>query len=167
MRNVQLLRRNWVYPAMAIAVTGLVFTQNQSPVLFVILPFVVLVLTQLDLGWAAVTALGVIAIGGWSVVSNLGPLAASSPAELERSTAVLQVFLITMLTVLYSVSVVFGNLHKTQRELKQIAALHKLVVDNSRDVITLASLDGVRSYISPGIKALTGWVPEDLHGKAM
>jgi len=167
MRNVAVLKKNWVYPAMALAVTFLVFTQNRMPLLFVIFPFVVLVLTQLDLGWAAVTALGVISIGGWSLLRNQGPLSTPTAAGLPQSAAILQLFLISVLMVLYSVSVVFGSLHKTQRELKQIAALHKLVVENSRDVITLASLDGVRSYISPGIKSLTGWTPDELQGKAM
>ena len=167
MRNVAVLKKNWVYPAMALAVTFLVFTQNRMPLLFVIFPFVVLVLTQLDLGWAAVTALGVVTIGGWSLLRNQGPLSTPTAAGLPQSAAILQLFLISVLMVLYSVSVVFGSLHKTQRELKQIAALHKLVVENSRDVITLAGLDGVRSYISPGVKALTGWTPDDLQGKAM
>ncbi len=167
MRNIEILKRNWVYPALALTITFLVFTQNQMPLLFLILPFVLLVLTQLDLGWAAVTALGVLAIGGWAQVRNEGPLAVTSNGQLSESAAILQLFLISILVVLYSLSVVFGNLHKTQRELKQIAALHKLVVENSRYVITLAGLDGVRSYISPGVKSLTGWSPEDLQGKAM
>ena len=60
---------------------------------------------------------------------------------------------------------VLANLRKFQNELRQIAALHKLVMDNSRDVIVLGDLDGRRTYISPGIKALTGWLPEDLTGR--
>jgi diguanylate cyclase (GGDEF)-like protein/PAS domain S-box-containing protein len=68
------------------------------------------------------------------------------------------------MTTLYTISIVFGNLRKTQGELRQIAALHKLVVENSRDAIILGDLDGTQTYVSPGIKALTGWEPRDLVG---
>jgi len=165
LRNTHLLRKNWIYPAMAITATILVFTQQRLPLLFVIIPFLVLVLTQLDLGWAAITTLVVTGIGGWSLVHNQGQIPASYYGNIQMGAAVLQLFLISVLIVLYSISVVFGSLHRTQRELKQIAALHKLVVDNSRDVITLAGLDGFSSYVSPGVNALTGWAPDDLENR--
>jgi diguanylate cyclase (GGDEF)-like protein/PAS domain S-box-containing protein len=66
---------------------------------------------------------------------------------------------------LYLISIVIGNLRKIQGELRRIAALHKLVVDNSRDIIVLGDLDGRRTYVSPGIKSLTGWDPADLVGR--
>jgi diguanylate cyclase (GGDEF)-like protein/PAS domain S-box-containing protein len=83
----------------------------------------------------------------------------------EWKAAILQLYLVCAIFTLYSISIVFGNLRKTQSELRKIAALHKLVVDNSRDAIILGDLDGTRTYVSPGIKALTGWEPRDLMGK--
>jgi diguanylate cyclase (GGDEF)-like protein/PAS domain S-box-containing protein len=166
MRNTHLLRQRWIYPVMVLASTLIVFTQNRVPVLFLIFPFLVLVLTQIDLGWAAMCTLMVAVVGGWYTVHNHGPLALSSQVGDQWKAAILQLFLAAAMMTLYSISVVFGNLRKIQTELRQIAALHKLVVDNSRDAIILGDLDGTRTYVSPGIRALTGWEPKDLVGRS-
>ena len=165
MRNTHLLRRRWIYPVMVLAVTLIVFGQSSVPLLFLVFPFLVLVLTQVDLGWAALSTLIVAIIGGWSTVHHRGPLALASGVGPEWKAALLQLFLACGIFTLYSISIVFGNLRKTQTELRKIAALHKLVVDNSRDAIILGDLDGTRTYVSPGIKALTGWEPKDLVGR--
>jgi diguanylate cyclase (GGDEF)-like protein/PAS domain S-box-containing protein len=150
---------------LVVVATVLVFSQNRVPLLFLILPFLVLVVTQIDLGWAALSTLVVAIIGGWSTVHGYGPLALSQRVGAEWKAALFQLFLASAMFTLYSISVVFGNLRKIQGELRQIAALHKLVVDNSRDAIVLGDLDGRRTYVSPGIKAMTGWEPQDLVGR--
>ncbi|WP_263354511.1 sensor domain-containing diguanylate cyclase [Acidicapsa acidisoli] len=165
MRKTHLLRKRWIYPVMVIAVTVIVFSQSRVPLLFLIIPFLVLVLTQIDLGWAALSTMIVALIGGWYSVRGQGPLALATTVGQEWKTAILQLFLAATMFTLYSISIVFGNLRKTQAELRQIAALHKLVVDNSRDAIILGDLDGTQTYVSPGIKALTGWEPKDLVGR--
>jgi len=165
MRNRHLLLRRWIYPVLVIVATVLVFSQSRVPLLFLILPFLVLVVTQIDLGWAALSTLMVAIIGGWSTVHGYGPLSLSLRVGPEWKAALFQLFLASAMFTLYSISVVFGNLRKIQGELRQIAALHKLVVDNSRDAIVLGDLDGRRTYVSPGIKAMTGWEPQDLVGR--
>jgi diguanylate cyclase (GGDEF)-like protein/PAS domain S-box-containing protein len=165
MRNTHLLRRRWIYPVLVILITVLVFSQNRVPLLFLVFPFLILVVTQIDLGWAALCALVVAMIGGWCTVNGYGPISLSRGVGGEWKAALFQLFLAAAMFSLYSISVVFGNLRKIQGELRQIAALHKLVMDNSRDIIVLGDLDGRRTYVSPGIKALTGWEAEDLVGR--
>ena len=167
MRNAHLLRQRWIYPAMVLVATFLVFSQNRIPLLFIIYPFLVLVLTEIDLGWAAMCTLAVALIGGWYTVHNYGPLVLSVGIAMQWKATVLQLFLAGAMVTLYSISVVFGNLRKIQGELRQIAALHKLVVDNSRDIIILGDLDGRQTYVSPGIRALTGWEPHNLVGRPL
>jgi len=165
MRNTHLLRRNWMYPAMVILVAVLVFSQNRVPLLFLLFPFLILVVTQLDLGWGALCTLLVALIGGWATVHGYGPISLSRDVSGEWKAALFQLFIAASMVSLYAISIVFGNLRKIQGELRQIAALHKLVMDNSRDVIVLGDLEGRRTYVSPGVKALTGWEPEDLVGR--
>jgi len=50
--------------------------------------------------------------------------------------------------MLYSISVVLESLRATERRLKEVAALHKLVTENSRDVIMIADFEGNRTYVS-------------------
>jgi diguanylate cyclase (GGDEF)-like protein/PAS domain S-box-containing protein len=165
MKNTHLLRRRWLYPVLVLAVTLLVFSQNRVPLLFLVYPFLVLVATQIDLGWAALSTLMVALLGGWFTVHGYGPLALAADVGTEWKAAIFQLYLVAIMFTLYSISVIFANLRKIQGELRQIAALHKLVVDNSRDVIVLGDLDGRRTYVSPGVKALTGWDPADLVGR--
>jgi diguanylate cyclase (GGDEF)-like protein/PAS domain S-box-containing protein len=165
MRNAHLLRKRWIYPVLVLVITLVVFGQSRAPLLFLIFPFLVLVAVQIDLGWAALSTLMVALIGGWYTVHNYGPLALATTIGANWKEAILQLYLAAIMFTLYAISVVFGNLRKIQGELRQIAALHKLVVDNSRDAIVLGDLDGRRTYVSPGIKALTGWDPEDLVGR--
>jgi diguanylate cyclase (GGDEF)-like protein/PAS domain S-box-containing protein len=165
MRSTHLLRRRWIYPVLVLVVSVVVFSQSRAPLLFLIFPFLVLVAIQIDLGWAALSTLMVALIGGWYTVHNYGPLALATSVGPDWKAAIFQLFLAASMFTLYAISVVFANLRKIQGELRQIAALHKLVVDNSRDAIVLGDLDGRRTYVSPGIKALTGWEPEDLVGR--
>jgi diguanylate cyclase (GGDEF)-like protein/PAS domain S-box-containing protein len=165
MRNTHLLRKGWIYPVMVLLITQIVFSQTSAPLLFLIFPFLVLVLIQVDLGWAALSTLIVAVIGGWYTVHGSGPLALATGVGPEWKAAILQLYLASAMFTLYCISLVFGSLRKTQTELRKIAALHKLVVDNSRDAIILGDLDGTRTYVSPGIKALTGWDPKDLVGR--
>jgi diguanylate cyclase (GGDEF)-like protein/PAS domain S-box-containing protein len=165
MRNIHLLRRRWIYLALVIAVTVLVFSQSRAPLLFLVFPFLVLVIVQIDLGWAALSALSVALLGGWYTVRGHGPLALATHISPEWRAAILQLFVASAIFALYSISIVLGNLRKIQGELRQIASLHKLVMDNSRDAIVLGDLDGRRTYVSPGIKALTGWEQQDLVGR--
>ena len=165
MRNTHLLRKRWPYPLMVLAVTFVIFTQSRAPVLFLAFPFLVLVLTKIDLGWAALSTLFVAIVGGWYTVRGQGPLAIATNVSVEWKSALFQLYIAAAMFTLYTISVVFGNLRKTQRELRQIAALHKLVVENSKDAIILGDLDGTRTYVSPGIKAMTGWEPKDLIGR--
>lgn len=166
MRGTVLLRKHWIYPALVLAVTVLVFSQDRFPLLFLVYPFLVLVLTRIDLGWAALSTLIVAMLGGWYTVHHHGPLELSVKAGMEWKAAILQLYLASAIFTLYAISIVFGNLRKTQSDLRQIAALHKLVVDNSRDAIELGDLDGTRNYVSAGIKAMTGWEPRELLGRA-
>lgn len=167
MRNANLLRRKWFYPVMLLVVTFVSFRVEHAPVLFIVFPFLVLVLMQIDLGWAALCTLAVAVIGSWYTVRGLGPIGAASNVGHQWKAAILQLYLAALMFTLYSISVVFGNLRKTQGELRRIAAQHKLVVDNSRDAIILGDLDGTQTYVSPGVKALTGWEPRDLANRAI
>ena len=167
MRNSHLLRRRWVYPVLVVIVTMIVFNQSRAPLLFLILPFLVLVITQIDLGWAALSTLAMALIGGAYTVRGYGPLALATNVSPEGRAVILQLYVAAAMFTLYAISIVFGNLRSIQSELRQIAALHKLVMDNSRDAIVLGDLEGRHTYVSPGIRALTGWEPQDLIGRLL
>ncbi len=73
----------------------------------------------------------------------------------------LQFFVASAMFMLYTVSVVVESLRATERRLQEIVSLHKLVTENSRDIIVLSGLDGQPRYISSAVFPLTGWKPQE------
>jgi diguanylate cyclase (GGDEF)-like protein/PAS domain S-box-containing protein len=73
----------------------------------------------------------------------------------------LQIFVASAMFMLYTVSVILDTQQRTERRLQQIASLHAMVTENSRDVIILADFGGRPNYISPAVLSLTGWSPEE------
>jgi type II secretory pathway component PulM len=67
------------------------------------------------------------------------------------ASIMLQIFVASAMFMLYTVSVILETQQKTERRLQQIASLHTMVTENSRDVIILAGFDGRPNYISPAV----------------
>jgi PAS domain S-box-containing protein len=56
--------------------------------------------------------------------------------------------------------------HAVSEALQRSEELHRLVVESSRDLITLLDADGVIRYASPSIEVLLGWTPAEVVGRA-
>jgi integral membrane sensor domain MASE1 len=144
--------RNWAHLLPVVACAVATFSQARVPLPFLLYPLLVLVLLRLGLGWAALATLFVAAVASSFTVRGQGPFAATGSTTHLGSAVCLQLFIAAALVILYSVSVVIENLRSTERRLQEIASLHKLVTENSRDIILLADFDGVPRYISPAVE---------------
>jgi diguanylate cyclase (GGDEF)-like protein/PAS domain S-box-containing protein len=153
--------RDWFYPALFIALTIAAFAQARVPLLFLIYPLLVLVLLRMAMGWAALAVLFVAAVGSWLTVRGAGPFADLQSRNTVDASIMLQIFVASAMFMLYTVSVILDTQQRTERRLQQIASLHAMVTENSRDVIILADFDGRPNYISPAVLSLTGWSPEE------
>lgn len=154
-------KSHWIYLVLTIALTFAAFVQSRVPLLFFIYPLLVLVLLRMGMGWASMAALFVAAVGSWMTVRGAGPFAALQPAISTPPSVMLQVFVASAMFMLYTVSVILESQQRTERRLQEMASLHALVTENSRDVILLADFDGRPYYISPAVQGLTGWKPEE------
>lgn len=154
-------KRHWVYPAMFVALTIAAFAQSRIPLLFFIYPLLVLVLLRMGMGWAALSTLFVAAVASWQTVRGAGPFAMFKSASHVEPSVMLQIFVASAMFMLYTVSVILESQQKTERRLQEMASLHAMVTQNSRDVIVLADFDGRPHYISPAVLSLTGWEPEE------
>jgi diguanylate cyclase (GGDEF)-like protein/PAS domain S-box-containing protein len=154
-------KHHWVYPMMLIVLTYAAFAQSRFPLLFFIYPFLVFVLLRMGMGWAALAALFVAAVGSWLTVRGTGPFGALGHSTGADPSIVLQVFIASALFMLYTVSVILETQQRTERRLHEMASLHSLVTENSRDVILFAGFDGRPRYISPAILGLTGYGPQE------
>jgi diguanylate cyclase (GGDEF)-like protein/PAS domain S-box-containing protein len=154
--------RDWVYLLLLAGVTITVFSNSQLPVIFLICPFLLLVLLRMGLGWAATGALFVALAGGSLTARGYGPLAASATLPAQLRPLLLQLFVISSVFMLYCVSVVLESHKSIERRLREIVSIHRLVTENSRDVIILADFDGRRNYVSAAAQSMGGWKPEEL-----
>jgi len=162
LRNSASLRKHWFYPVALAAVTVAAFSQNRMPLLILIFPFLVLLLMRLGLGWAALSTLFIAATASWYTIRGSGPFAISKSIYSVEPSIQLQFFVACCIFMIYIVSVLLEDRSATEHRLQEIASIHALVTNNSRDVILLADLDGRRTYVSPGVERMSGWKPEEL-----
>jgi diguanylate cyclase (GGDEF)-like protein/PAS domain S-box-containing protein len=161
-KNTPGISKQWIYlPILAVA-TPIAFLRFDGDLLFALYPLLVLVLLRMGMGWAAMSTLYVAGVGGWCTLYGHGPFAASSLLAPHEPSILLQLFIAGGVFMLYSISVVLEREQSTVKQLEQIAALHALVSENSRDAIILADLTGHRSYGSAAAASIDGWKPEEL-----
>jgi diguanylate cyclase (GGDEF)-like protein/PAS domain S-box-containing protein len=122
----------------------------------VLLSFVLLASRR---SWPACMATGFAALiaGSWCMIRGLGPFV-HLPAE---PSVRLQVLIGSGVLLLCSIPAVLKRKQKSIQRLEQIAALHALISESSRDAIILTDLSGQRTYSSSAAERL-GWKPEDL-----
>jgi diguanylate cyclase (GGDEF)-like protein/PAS domain S-box-containing protein len=153
---------NLLYPALLVIVVPFLFQQTRLPAMAVIFPLLILIQLRLGLGWASMATLFVAGAGNFIAARSGGTIRVSNIIGVETSELRLQLFVASAMFTLYTISMVVENLRSTERKLREIAYIHELVTENSRDVIVLADLDGNRTYVSAAAKTLGGWEKEDL-----
>ena len=151
------LRSLWIWPLLLVGITVGAFAQTQLPIIFLLYPFLALVLFRFGLGWASVSAMFVAVIGGWFTIQGYGPFAVIAPFTGVSATALLQFYIASGMFMVFAASSVMDNLRATKRRLQEIVSLHQLLTENSRDAIILADLDGKRNFVSAAGQAMTGW----------
>lgn len=154
--------RHWVYPVLLLGVAFASFAQNTVPMVYLIYPLLVMILVRLGLGYASLSTLLVATIAGWLTICNRGPFAAAGSANPSLPNLHLQAAIAAAILLIYSISVVLERQKVTERKLQEIVSLHRLVSENSRDVIVVADFDGNRSYVSSAAQSMGGWKPEDV-----
>ena len=155
--------RCWPNLILLAAFGVIAFSQNTHFQL-VIYPLLVLVLLRMGLGWAMLSALYVYAVSSWYLMHGLGPFVESSPFPFLGFGIELQLFIASAMLLLFSVSWVLDSRHDAEQRFREIAAMHRLVTENSRDIILLADFTGIPRYISPAVETITGFKPaETMH----
>ena len=155
-------RSHWFSFIALFATTYLSFCQTRIPLVFLIYPGTALVLFRMGLSWATLNTLLIAGVGGWFTVHGEGPFAKAGTLSTFGPSVLLQLFLASGTFMMYLASSMMDTLRATERQLRQIAYLHELVTENSRDVIILADFDGHRSYVSASASHMGGWQRSEL-----
>ncbi|PZE19003.1 PAS domain S-box protein [Paenibacillus xerothermodurans] len=66
---------------------------------------------------------------------------------------------------IYAIVQDITELRYTSKQLRQSEELYQLLAENAQDIITYLSPDAIFQYVSPGVRALLGYEPDDLIGQ--
>ena len=145
-------------------VTFYVFWQTNLPLLFMVLPCLILLGIRSGLAGSSLGLLTVSVIGGFFTASGRGPLGLMLHASMEHRILALQFFIAVSMLSAYLLELVMAESRRLQSSLQSREAYFRLLAETSRDVIVLTDLDGGRRYVSPAVAELLGWSPEELVG---
>ena len=161
LRSAKKAPHYWLYPSLLALITVAGFSQGRVLVLFLVYPLLVLILLRLGIASAALGAMFVTVAGTTFTALGRGPLLIFSSLTPAEPFVLLQVYIVAAMFMLYSISVVLDRKRATERRLREIVALHKLVTENSRDAILIVSPLGYPSFASPALETITGWSSEE------
>jgi diguanylate cyclase (GGDEF)-like protein/PAS domain S-box-containing protein len=153
---------NWMFLPLLAGATLAAFTPSGAPMLFAIYPLLAVILLQMGMGWVTTAMLFVAAVSGWATFHHQGPLAYLSGLGSFQPSLQLQCFIASGIFMLYCFSMLLEREAGVRRQLDEVASLHALVTENSRDAIIVSDLSGHRSYGSAAAATITGWKPEEL-----
>lgn len=141
-----------------------VFWQTKFPCLFLLMPILLLLGFRLRLAGSATGLLLISIVGGYFTMVGRGPISLMPYTSNVSRDLALQCFIAVSLLVLYSLDVVVAEFELRQANLQDSESRFRLLAEASNDVIVLSDLTGKRRYVSPAIKTLLGWQPEELLG---
>lgn len=160
-------QKGLIYPVLLAIVATAAFSTARVPLIFLVYPLLLLVLVHKGLGWASFSTLYVAAAGSWLTFHGSGPFAMSAIIHPGEPSLLIQLFVGTGMFMLYNVSVVLENLRSSEHRQQNLATLHELVTENSRDAILITDTDGKADYISPALERMTGWKPEEVRSELL
>lgn len=156
-------RRSWyeavgLFAFLCVVSIG-VFAQTSLPLLFTILPVLLLVEVRLGMAGAALGLLAVSTIGGFFTSRGFGPIGLTILAPSPR-TLMLQFFAFVSMLLVYIAEVVRASRARLDLNLRASEQRFRLLAEGSSDIITLTNLKREVIYVSPSATTLLGWDDE-------
>ncbi len=142
----------------------IVFWQTQFPLLYIVMPSLLVLGMRLRLAGSALGLLLVSIIGGFLTTHNHGPVALSVNSSISTRCLQLQLFIAVAMLVLYIIEVLKAESSRLQFNLQTSETRFRLLAEVSHDIIVLTDLTGRRRYVSPAAREVLGWDPEELLG---
>jgi diguanylate cyclase (GGDEF)-like protein/PAS domain S-box-containing protein len=91
-----------------------------------------------------------------------GPVILVPHATTAQHILVFQFFIASSMFVLYGAEVLIRRNSLLQQAVAASEVRFRLMTEASKDIILLSELDGRRTYISPSVTEVLGWLPEEL-----
>jgi len=152
-------------------VTAAVFAQNRYPLMFLVPPMMLLVASRLEVLGGVIGAALVAAMVVLFTMFGRGPIHLIEGSSTEQSI-VLQAFLAVSIFVSLPVAAfqrqrryILDRMTQASEAAARSEARYRLLTENALDVIVHSDLQGRVNYISPSVRAVLGYAPEELTGE--
>ncbi len=150
--------------ALLIAANLLVFAQSRFPVLFLVMPPMLLIAFRL--GYAA-TAAAIFITAAMAVISTImgyGPFTLLRELTMTQRFLALELVIAALILTSYPVCAVIARQRRLLRDMAASEERFRVIAVNSIDVITVTDERGAWTYLSPSVTEMLGWTPAELIG---
>jgi PAS domain S-box-containing protein len=151
--------------ALFILTTCAVFAQSKYPLLFLIVPTVLLIAFRLGLAASAIAIFLLAAISLAFTLAGHGPLMLVNAPGITSRIVSIQLFIAALIVTTYPVCAVVANQRRLLRKVEASEERFRIIAVNSTDLITLADDQGNWNYLSPSVTTIFGWSAQELVGR--
>ena len=148
--------------------TVVVFAQTQYPLLFLVPPVMLLAAWRQEVLGAALSAVLVAAIALILTIAGRGPIHLMQ-AGMDTQSMVLQLFLAVSTFVSLPVAAfqrqrraILAHVVEARAAAERSEARYRLLAESALDIIAHSDLDGRMTYMSPAVRAILGYEPDEL-----
>ncbi|MHB8301522.1 MAG: bifunctional diguanylate cyclase/phosphodiesterase [Acidobacteriaceae bacterium] len=138
-----------------------IFDQIRYPLPFLFVPLLMLVVFQMRILGGVLATFEILVVAALFTLHVRGPFWVGKGATLQASILLLQASILVLLVSIVPFAASLEYQKRLRKRLREGMQRYRLLADNSRDVVLFSSLEGHRFYVSPAIKELLGWTPEE------
>jgi len=148
---------------LAIATTLAVCAQSWFPLLFLVIPPVLLIAFRLGYAGTSAAIFIVTAIAFAFTLAGQGPF---TTIEEPEQILALQLLIAALILTCYPVCAVVAHQRRLLHEMAESEERFRIIAVNSIDIITVTDERGAWVYLSPSVTEMFGWSPGELIGRS-
>ncbi len=138
-----------------------IFDQNRYAAFFGLVPLLMIAMNQVRIAGTAILCFEFVAVASLFTLHQHGPFWLMGEGDLAKAVLLLQCSGFLMVLWIFPLAATMDR----QRKLRVGYALgmrrYRLLADNSRDIVVVATLEGRRIYVSPAVEDVLGWRQEE------
>ncbi|HET9448880.1 MAG TPA: MASE1 domain-containing protein [Steroidobacteraceae bacterium] len=150
--------------ALLLGANLLVFAQSRFPVLFLVMPPMLLIAFRL--GYAA-TAAAIFLTAAMAVVSTIagyGPFTLLRELTMTQRFLAIELVIAALILTSYPVCAVIARQRRLLHDVAASEERFRVIAVNSIDIIAVTDESGAWTYLSPSVAEVFGWSPGELIG---
>ena len=150
--------------ALSSAAAAAVFGQSELPLLFLVMPVVLVNAARMGLLGTAASVVMVTLIASVATALGYGPITLVA-GGMSAKLLTLQLFLAANFAMGLPVAMTIGNKRTLQSELERARDVSQSMLENMREIIFRTDAEGRWQFLNPAWEAITGYAVADMLGK--